>query len=397
MFPLIGLAIQYVPELIHLIAGDKAGNVASAVTQAVTAVTQTSDPAAAAQMLQGNSAAAADLRTRLAQIAVDAQKAQNEEADKRRQDELASMQANIGNTENARGNMLALAQAHSSAAWGAPVVSVVVTLGFFFSIALLIFRNNTFTNTNGDFVGQIINISFGTLATAFATVINFWLGSSQGSKTKDIAALQSQQTQSAQIDSVLAHADSVTSSVMASMRGPQPDTVKPAGAPTDHFDRCVAVTLAMEGGFTNDVGGPTNFGITQRTLAAFAGHDVTEDDVRSLTSAQAIEIYRANYWNQMRCGDLPAGVDMMVFDYGVNSGPGRAVGDLQKLVGVPQDGAIGKQTLGAVAKATPATLVNELADARLVFLKTLGNFDKYGAGWTSRVAQVQAAAVKMLG
>ena len=40
-----------------------------------------------------------------------------------------------------------------------------------------------------------------------------------------------------------------------------------------------------------------------------------------MTKAEAVEIYRANYWIPARCGDLPGGIDLMVFDFGVNAGP----------------------------------------------------------------------------
>jgi lysozyme family protein len=166
----------------------------------------------------------------------------------------------------------------------------------------------------------------------------------------------------------------------------------------DNFDACVALILANEGGFCDqpaDPGGATNFGITKRTLEAFVGHGVSVDDVRNLSSNTAIEIYRSNYWNVMRCGDLPPGVDLMVFDYGVNSGPATSVKALQALVGVPQDGAVGKITLGAVEKVAPETLVNGLAQARMTFLRSLDTFETFGAGWTKRVTEMQQKATLM--
>ena len=51
MLPLIGLAATFVPELIRLIAGDKAGTVATTVAQAVTDLAGTDDPVAARQKL----------------------------------------------------------------------------------------------------------------------------------------------------------------------------------------------------------------------------------------------------------------------------------------------------------------------------------------------------------
>jgi hypothetical protein len=404
MLPLIGLAATYLPDLIRLIAGDKAGTVASAVSQTVSDVTKTLDPATALKTLQSDASAASELRARLAQIALDAQKAQNDAADQARQAELAMLQATLGDTKDARGGMVALVQAHSGIAWGAPVVSVVVTAGFFAILALLVFFSASITAQAGAAVTQILNISVGTLATGFATVVNFWLGSSQGSQSKDAASLQMQATHAAQLGSIIDTVKSVTNkpaeAAVAAMPAAVSATAPDTTATPDKFDRCVAVTLAYEGGFSDnaaDPGGATNFGITKRTLEAYFGYSVSVDDVRTMSSSTAIAIYRANYWNQMRCGDLPPGVDMMVFDYGVNSGPATAIKALQGLVRVEQDGAIGPQTMGAVSDAAPMTLVNALAQARMTYLRGLPAFVQFGDGWTKRVTDVQQKAQQMAG
>jgi lysozyme family protein len=168
---------------------------------------------------------------------------------------------------------------------------------------------------------------------------------------------------------------------------------------SNNFDRCVAVTLAYEGGFVDnpaDPGGATNFGITLRTLEAFLGEPVTVDDVRNMTVDTATAIYGANYWNAMRCSALPPGVDMALFDFGVNSGIGRAVRTLQRIVSVAQDGSVGPATIGAVQEWRPADLVTSLCSARLAFLRGLPTFAEFGNGWTTRVKDVAGRALAMV-
>jgi hypothetical protein len=274
-----------------------------------------------------------------------------------------------------------------------------VTVGFFAILGLLVFYSRAIAAGADATVTQILNISVGTLATGFATVVNFWLGSSQGSRSKDSASLQMQATHAAQLGSIIDTVKSVTSKTADAPAPVVAAPSVPAAAP-NNFDRCVAVTLAYEGGFCDnlgDPGGATNFGITLRTLEAFLGHSVTVDDVRAMSSSTAIEIYRANYWNQMRCGDLPAGVDLMLFDFGVNTGPATAVKALQGLAQVTPDGAIGQVTLNAVASIAPMTLVNGLAQARLAYVRGLPSFTEFGDGWTRRVSDVQQKAQKMAG
>ena len=107
-----------------------------------------------------------------------------------------------------------------------------------------------------------------------------------------------------------------------------------------------------EGGYSNaktDSGGPTKYGVTHKTLAAHRGvASVTPDQVKALTLTEAEDIYRKGYWTQSGGDLLPAGLDYAAFDFGVNSGPARAVKVLQRTVGVVEDGNAGPATLAAV-------------------------------------------------
>lgn len=153
-----------------------------------------------------------------------------------------------------------------------------------------------------------------------------------------------------------------------------------------------------EGGYSNvktDSGGPTKYGVTHKTLAAHRGVPrVTAEQVRALTLDEAEEIYRKGYWTQSGGDLLPVGLDYAAFDFGVNSGPARAVKVLQRLVGVVEDGNAGPATLAAV-EAYPrglATLIIDYCQARMDFLRSLTNpktgFPVNGRGWIIRVSGV---------
>jgi lysozyme family protein len=109
----------------------------------------------------------------------------------------------------------------------------------------------------------------------------------------------------------------------------------------------------------------------------------------------AKEIYRTAYWNRMQCGSLPPGLDLEVFDFGVNAGPSEAVKMLQKIVGVTQDGSIGPITLAALGQLKPKDVIGRYSDARLAFYKALNN-PEFEQGWANRVSQIQTAALTML-
>lgn len=160
----------------------------------------------------------------------------------------------------------------------------------------------------------------------------------------------------------------------------------------------LAYEFGSEGSYTDDpqdTGGPTNYGITQRTLAAWRKRPVTAADVKALTLAEAQDILASEFAAPIRFDELPDGVDYAVLDYAVNSGPAQAARDIQRLVGVVPDGIIGTKTLDAIAAADEIKLINAYCDARLTFMKSLGNWSTFGKGWTSRVELVRTRATAM--
>ena len=165
-----------------------------------------------------------------------------------------------------------------------------------------------------------------------------------------------------------------------------------------NFDDCLALTLRAEGGFVDeaaDPGGATNMGITRATLAGVRGHAVSKADVRALTRAEASEIYRTIYWSAVRADDLPAGVDAVVFDHAVNSGPKAAVRTLQNALGFQQDGLMSRRCLRAAQATDPATLVRDLCTLRMNFLKRLSTWLVFRRGWTARMETLERAALAM--
>ena len=166
----------------------------------------------------------------------------------------------------------------------------------------------------------------------------------------------------------------------------------------DNFEQSLKMILHHEGGYVNhpsDPGGRTNLGVTQSVYESWVDRPVTEDEMRSLTVEDVTPIYKRNYWDRVKGDDLPSGVDFAVMDLAVNGGTGRGAKMLQKVVGVPQDGGIGPQTLGAVGRMDPVDTIEQYAAEREAFYRRLNTFDTFGRGWLRRNEETRMAAIKM--
>jgi lysozyme family protein len=393
-FPLIAIAAALAPEIIRLIAGDRAGTMASAVADAVRQATGTEDPAAAHAALAADPEKTASLRIRLAEITLEGERLAEDREAGRRTGELETLRATLSDTQSARSSMAEMLRGGSRLAWGPATVSTLVVLGFFAVLILLVTLDAGPGGARFDpQVASVINITVGSLGAAFAAVVNFWIGSSQSSRDKDAMVGRLQDAQVQHVQAAMAKLRDTSPPAV-----PRPISLVSLPAAEDHFDSCLALVLRSEGGFVHhpsDPGGATNMGITQRTLSEFRESEATEQDVRDLTRTEAREIYRARYWTPMRCSDLPAGVDLTVFDFGVNAGPARAVRLLQRCVGVTADGSIGPITLAAVRACRPPDLIARLAEGRMTHYRGLDTFPVFGRGWTARTDAVRQAALSM--
>ncbi|GLK75901.1 hypothetical protein GCM10008171_11550 [Methylopila jiangsuensis] len=412
--PLIALATSLLPAIARTIAGDPAGAAAGEVARAVADTTGASEAEVAKARVEADPQLAATLRIRLAEIANEQEQARHErEAAERaaadakdaalRKEANDRLEAQLKDVADARGKMVQYAQIGGPAAKAPVYISYVVTIGFFVTLFLLLGAGKYLGIDKSSDVYQIINLVIGALIAAFSTVVSFWLGSSQGSRNKDEAVSQERIEQTKQAtQAVAASQELVKEVVAAAAASPRPPAAAAAlaGAPkASRFDACVSLVLDREGGFADhpeDNGGPTNLGITLRTLSEWRGAaGASVADLKALKPDQAKEIYRALYWNRMRCDDLPAGVDLMAFDFAVNAGPAASARLLQKAAGAEADGSVGPATLAAVGAAPPDKLIEAFHAAKLAHYRGLSDWKTFGRGWVNRAAIVREKALAM--
>ena len=167
-----------------------------------------------------------------------------------------------------------------------------------------------------------------------------------------------------------------------------------------NFEKCLEIILHHEGGYVNhpkDPGGETNLGVTKRVYEEWGG----TKDMKDLTVEDVAPIYKKNYWDRVRGDDLPNGLDLCIFDFGVNAGTGRAARMIQTMIGTVADGGIGPMTLQALANYEEevggvAEVIKDYQKQRQKYYESLSTFETFGRGWTRRVDETTELALKLI-
>ena len=185
MLPLIPLAIQIAPTIAKWLFGSDSEKIVQQVASVVTQVTGVSAPhtdegvVAAEAVLQGKPELAIQIQVQLAKIAADQEAEADRAAEASRKAELDSLIAQIADTDGARRQTIALAQAGSKIAYGAPLVSALVLVTFAVVMTL------AFTRSLPSGSETVLTMLLGSLAAMATSVVSYWVGSSAGSARKD--------------------------------------------------------------------------------------------------------------------------------------------------------------------------------------------------------------------
>ena len=155
------------------------------------------------------------------------------------------------------------------------------------------------------------------------------------------------------------------------------------------FDDIIEKVLEHEGGLVDDpkdAGGLTNMGISQRAYP--------DEDIRGLTVERAKELYKRDYWDRYRTGDLPDRLRHIYVDMCINMGGGRAIKILQEACNsknankIDVDGGIGPATIKAASSVEPFRLraYRVMFYAELVMKKP--EQERFWVGWFRRSCEV---------
>lgn len=176
------------------------------------------------------------------------------------------------------------------------------------------------------------------------------------------------------------------------------------------FAQAFTFVVGAEGGFTDDPGDPGNWtggavgvGQCNGTKYGISAASYPTLDIADLTEVEAQAIYLRDYWMPIQGDQLPTALALVVFDGAVNSGVAQSAMWLQTATGVTADGAIGPETLSAVASwGQPPSgqplwaLCADVLARRMNFLGEDTNFSTFGLGWSRRVMRLAFQAATLL-
>lgn len=168
---------------------------------------------------------------------------------------------------------------------------------------------------------------------------------------------------------------------------------------TDYLPFVEKMIRDYEGGYCwdkGDPGGPTKYGVTCFDLAEHRGQRMTSMSawapiVKAMPLAEADDIYRTKYATKLFFDQLNPGKDVVIYDYGVNSGVGRPPKVARALLNIGQ----GTDLIQAINKADPKWFIESMCAERLHFMHQIRNgsaWAQFGHGWGARVANLQAYA-----
>lgn len=161
------------------------------------------------------------------------------------------------------------------------------------------------------------------------------------------------------------------------------------------FKTALDVVLNHEKGWSNnpsDLGGPTNFGISQVAYSHFLRRPVSTDEIRCMTVEQASEVYLVMFWEPLNLGKIEnQKLATIIFDMAVLMGQEPVIKALQIVLSfrLPIDGHLGPETIEEVNSAkdivSVCRLVLERCQTKLVYDGISRNDQKFFLpGWIAR-------------
>lgn len=153
------------------------------------------------------------------------------------------------------------------------------------------------------------------------------------------------------------------------------------------YPQALSFVLRWEGGYVNDPddpGGATNKGVTQKTYDAYRRKQgLALRPVQQITDVEVGDIYKTGYWDTVGGDRQPWPLSLVLFDTGVNMGPGRALEFLSQA----------KKTLDTDPSNDGLELARRVIDLRVnryyALVQRNPRLRKFLKGWLNRARELK--------
>lgn len=159
------------------------------------------------------------------------------------------------------------------------------------------------------------------------------------------------------------------------------------------FDEAFERLMGHEGDLSMDrndpgnwTGGAIGFGELKGTKFGVSAASYPNEDIKNLTRARAMQIFRDDFWNKINADKLYDGVAWQIADFAYHSGPNIAIRYLQRALLVADDGIWGPHSQAAADASTETDTIMLLLSERIDFLTRRQNWTAAGKGWMRRMA-----------
>jgi lysozyme family protein len=165
----------------------------------------------------------------------------------------------------------------------------------------------------------------------------------------------------------------------------------------------------------NDRGGPTNWGVTQKTFNQYMSsvtgkpYQSTIDEIKNMPIGNAITIYKSLYWDKMSGDKIRKyALAAAIFDQAINRGTVAAVKQAQRVLknnfnypSIAEDGVMGVATITALNTIDEAKFLNSyLQESILAYNKIVQNNPSQSVflnGWLKRVESLRSYVSQNIG
>lgn len=143
----------------------------------------------------------------------------------------------------------------------------------------------------------------------------------------------------------------------------------------------------------NWTGGEVGKGDLKGTKYGVSAASYPHLDIINLSIADAVAIYKRDFWDTARLDELHPATSLSVFDFGINAGMRESIIVLQRCLAIPETGHLEQLAVSAESVRDPHQLAQQFCVERIMAYRKMPGWAVDGKGWAARARATAAKAV----